>query len=330
MHEDILVSVIVPVYKVPAFIGKCVESLLDQTHKNLQIILVDDGSPDECGVLCDGYAQRDSRVQVIHKENGGLSDARNAGIEQAAGDYLAFVDGDDFVSEDYIETLLNACITNQTKMAACGYYIYYSDQQMIRHCAQKDRVFSGEEAVRDIFTMKNEIDVVAWNKLYARSLFSDGTIRYPVGKLHEDVFTTWKLCAAAGAISCVVRPCYYYVQRNDSIMGRQFREKRLDVLEALEAMVPFVEAHKPDFDMEYIRYKFLTLLTMLNAMADSGHKNKNLFKSLSNRVMAMKLCFKNNPYFGKKDQFTIASLGMGMLPFYFVRRLYRGVTGGKK
>lgn len=323
MGEDILVSVIVPVYKVPAFIGKCVESLLDQTHKNLQIILVDDGSPDECGVLCDGYAQRDSRVQVIHKENGGLSDARNAGIEQAAGDYLAFVDGDDFVSEDYIETLLNACITNQTKMAACGYCNYYSDDRMTVLQPAESCVLSGEEAIKDIFTMGDNVQVMAWNKLYARSLFEDGTIRYPKGKIHEDVFTTYRFCAAAGKVACVNVPCYYYVQREGSIISQRFSPRRLQLLDAVESIRSFVEAAAPAYDREYEYYVFLNNLTLINAMADGQSMDKKLFAALRGKILKMLPDLKENPYFTKKDRLTCVFLRLGPGCFGIIRAIYK-------
>ena len=123
--EQALISVIVPVYKVEAFLPKCVNSILNQTYKNLEILLVDDGSPDGSGALCDAYARQDSRVRVIHKKNGGLSDARNAGIEAAAGDYLAFVDSDDWLEPDTYEVMLSAAERHHTQLVCAGRYDEY-------------------------------------------------------------------------------------------------------------------------------------------------------------------------------------------------------------
>lgn len=325
MHENILVSVIVPVYKVPTFIGRCAESLMAQTHKNLQIILVDDGSPDECGDLCDQYAQKDSRVQVVHKENGGLSDARNAGIAVAQGEYLAFVDGDDFVSADYIACLLAACVENDAQVSACAYYSYYSEDKMTVHQPGENCVLSSEEAVKDIFIMGDKLQVMAWNKLYACALFQDGTIRYPKGKIHEDVFTTYRFCAAANKVACINDPCYYYVQREGSIISQKFSPKRLQLLEAVESIRPFVESNAPSYDLEYAYYVFLNHLTLLNAMADGKCIDKNLFDSLVNKIKGMQPDLYANPFFTKKDRLTCLFLKLGPGCFSMIRGLYRKV-----
>lgn len=325
-----IISVIVPVYNIREQLNRCVDSLLRQTETNLEILLVDDGSSDGSGQICDLYADADARVRVIHKENGGLSAARNTGIEQARGDYFAFVDGDDFVSPDYLEVLLRACLEHGVPLAACGYVVYYGPERQTETCGPEPFLLTGEEAFKDILTMKNRIHVVAWNKLYARSLFENGSVRYPEGKCHEDVFTTWRLCVAAEKVAYVNRPCYYYVQREGSIMGTRFREKRLDALEALEMMRPYIEENSPVFDREYQYYVFATYLTMLNAMADSGYADEERFRRLAGTVTDMVPELRGNPWFGKKQALTAVCLRLGRRAFYLIRALYRKTgLGGK-
>ena len=319
------VSIVVPVYNVEEYLGKCVNSLIAQTYKNIEIILVDDGSPDNCPHICDELEKTDSRVKVIHKENGGLSSARNAGIRIATGDYIAFVDSDDYVKEKYIELLVNACVENNCSISACGYYEYYSADNYKTICGETAGVISSTDAIKDIFTMKNEICVVAWNKLYAKKLFTENHIRYPEGKIHEDVFTTYKLCALTEKLAYVNEPLYYYVQRQTSIMGQSFSPKRLQLIEAVESISPFVKENSPKFDDAYDYYVFLNYLTLLNTMADCKYKDCSLFKELRTKIYDMLPKLKNNKYFGKKNVLTCLFLKFGMKSFYFIRKIYKKI-----
>lgn len=321
----IKVSVVVPVYNVAEYLPKCVDSLIAQTYKNIEIILVDDGATDHSGSICDGYQSKDERIKVIHKENGGLSSARNAGIDAATGEYIAFVDSDDFVAEGYIEKLLSACLENGCKVSACAYYEYYSQDDKRFVGGESSTVKSREDAVKDIFTMKNEICVVAWNKLYAKELFADNKIRYPKGKIHEDVFTTYKFCAAADKVAYINEPLYFYVQRAGSIMGQTFSKKRLQLIDAVESIAPFVKENAPEFDKEYEFYIFLNYLTLINTMADCGYKDKELFSGLSSKIGEMSASLSQNPCFGKKHKLTCIFLKLGMNVFYIIRKLYKRV-----
>ena len=321
----IKVSVVVPVYNVAEYLEKCVDSLMAQTYKNIEIILVDDGATDHSGRICDEYRSKDERIKVIHKENGGLSSARNEGIEAATGEYIAFVDSDDFVAENYIEKLLAACVENGCKVSACAYYEYYSQDDMRFVGGEGSAVKSREDAVKDIFTMKNEICVVAWNKLYAKELFADNKIRYPEGKIHEDVFTTYKFCAAADKVAYINEPLYFYVQRAGSIMGQTFSKKRLQLIDAVESIAPFVKENSPVFDKEYEFYVFLNYLTLINTMADSGYKDKVLFSGLASKIGEMSASLAQNPCFGRKHKLTCIFLKLGMNLFYIIRKLYKRV-----
>ena len=233
--EEILVSVIVPVYKVEKYLSRCVKSIQQQTYGKLEIILVDDGSPDGCPQICDELATQDPRIKVIHKENGGLSDARNVGIRSSTGEYLAFVDSDDDIAPEMIERLYAAVRSNGTKMALCnvlcvdetGLPTGESDGSPIQN-----ECLSAEQILPRFYREKGLFDIVAWNKLYHRSLLCETT--FPAGKWHEDEFVAAQLIWKAGRVACIDYMGYHYVtQRVGSIMSVKNDVRHLDSLEAL-------------------------------------------------------------------------------------------------
>lgn len=228
------ISVIVPIYNVELFLKRCIDSLLAQTFSDYELILVDDGSPDKCPQICDTYAQRDNRIRVIHKENGGLSDARNAGLEIAEGEFVVFVDSDDVVSPHYLEYLYRAIIEDDCDIAVCGYQMF-EENVLVRDLSyDKGYIYSGTEMLWRIYS-ENHTEyiesVVSWNKLYKKQLF-DG-IRFPKGKIHEDEATTYRVYCKAQKITVIPCVLYYYYQNTAGIMKRKFNISRLDYLEAL-------------------------------------------------------------------------------------------------
>lgn len=237
-----LVSVIVPIYKVEKYLIRCVESIQKQTYRNLEIILVDDGSPDSCGKMCDELAKKDKRIKVIHKVNGGLSDARNVGIEVAKGEYLAFVDSDDWLDLDMIELLYNLCEQRDAEIAECSYRNLYMDG-IIEETKCTAEIIEADS----LLALEGMLDwkyfkPVAWNKLYKKSVFED--VRYPKGKIHEDEFTTYKYIYNANKIVYVDVSKYNYDRRRvDSITGEDFREANLYASLAFRERVDFFKEH---------------------------------------------------------------------------------------
>lgn len=190
-----LVSVIVPVYKVEQYLNRCVSSIIKQSHTNLEIILVDDGSPDRCPQLCDEWALQDSRIKVVHKENGGLSDARNVGLKKASGNYICFVDSDDYVSTKFVETLYELIHLYNTDMSAVSLKEVFSmEQENIVSACAGNIVFEGEAALKELFS-NDTFSNYAWNKMYKRELFDN--VEFPVGRKMEDLGTTYKLLMRA-------------------------------------------------------------------------------------------------------------------------------------
>jgi len=243
MNND-LISIIVPVYKVEKYINKCVDSIINQTYKNLEIILVDDGSPDNCPKICDEYAEKDDRVKVIHKKNGGLSEARNLGLEMAKGKYIGFVDSDDWIDYDMYEYLYNQLIINDCQVAVCGIYDVYehdiSKDANINKNFDEITILSNEQAVFECFNDCN-INSFAWNKLYSKNVFEN--IRYPVGKRFEDMFVTHKIFSLCERIVCLPNKKYYYLRRDGSICSMQHEENSIAIFEAYTDRFEFAKQH---------------------------------------------------------------------------------------
>ena len=245
-----LISVIVPIYKVEPYLDRCVQSIVEQTYQNLEIILVDDGSPDNCPAMCDAWAAKDSRIKVIHKENGGLSDARNAGMDVAIGEYIAFVDSDDWVSADYINAMYRAIQNTGAEIAACDVVVAYGHERQDSPDPDRPlRICSAEEAIGDILTGTG-FRAVAWNKLYKSSLLIQE--RYPVGKYHEDEFFTYRILGKAEKLVYVDWGLYYYFQRPGSIMN-SMSFRHLDALDAYLERLDFLQDRYPDL---YLKDKF--------------------------------------------------------------------------
>lgn len=238
-----LISVIVPVYKVEAYLDKCISSIVNQTYSNLEIILVDDGSPDNCPAICDSWAARDNRIKVIHKENGGLSDARNAGMAIAAGELLGFVDSDDWIEPDMYQLLYENLVANDCDMSACGVQMDWEDgSPSIRLTKDGTCVLSSEDAMCAIIE-ESWLKQPVWYKLYKTALVKD--ILFPVGKYHEDVFWSYQAVGRANKMCVFDQPCYHYIQRSGSIMGESYSLKRLDSLEAKVARVQYMQKYMP-------------------------------------------------------------------------------------
>ncbi len=212
-----LISVIVPIYNVEKYLDRCIKSIVNQTYQNLEIILVDDGSTDNSGKICDEYVKKDDRIKVIHKENGGLSDARNVGIENATGRLIGFVDSDDYIDKDMFE-LLNTDLTKyDADIAICNVKKENENAELLEECGLEEiRVFNKKEALK--LLIKDLIKSYAWNKLYKIELFAK--VRFPVGKTMEDVATTYKIFEKAEKIVFEGNTYYHYINRNESILHK--------------------------------------------------------------------------------------------------------------
>ena len=236
-------SIIVPVYRVEEYLHRCVDSILGQTCSDFELILVDDGSPDNCGTICDEYARQDSRIRVIHQENGGLSAARNAGIDwvmrHSDSQWLTFVDSDDWIHRDYLKTLLQAAQAHDANISACGLTRtsqFREDAEVPRHAVCMD----AQRAYAEYYGMC----MTACCKIYRKFLFED--LRFPVGKLHEDCYVTHIPLFRAGRIAICDAPLYYYYTNPGSITRVKWSEKRLQEIESHELRAQWLKEQGHD------------------------------------------------------------------------------------
>lgn len=268
-----LISIIIPVYKVEEYIEHCIESVINQTYPKIEIILVDDGSPDRCPQICDEWSKQDNRIKVIHKENGGLSDARNIGMTVAQGKYIAFVDSDDWVDKEYISMLYYAAQNTGSDIAACNIRIVYDENSIEKSASQANvRCYSPKEALKTILQGEG-FRAVAWNKLYKRELIMNES--FEVGRLHEDEFFTYRIVDKAGKLAFVDAKLYNYRQRNGSIMSA-FSIRHLDALVAYAIRLELLEKKYPDLAVQE-RRNFC--VACINYYEESQALSKQEFRS---------------------------------------------------
>lgn len=273
MNAD-LISVIVPVYNVEPYLNRCIKSIVNQTYRNIEIILVDDGATDNSGVMCDEWQYKDNRIKVIHKVNGGLSDARNVAIKCATGTYITCIDSDDNVDEDMIEYLYYLVKKYKCRMSLCSHRILFERNNKIKSLGNgKEEVLSAEECIKKM-CYHDCVDTSAWGKLYERELFNN--IEYPVGKLFEDIGTTYKAFIASEKIACGYKDKYTYYVRANSIVTGSFNFRKLDLLEMTDKMGEDVLRLFPNLESAILRRRvyarFSTLNQMIGANVDEDLK----------------------------------------------------------
>ena len=318
------VSIIVPVYQVEKYIRQCVDSILAQTFTDFELILVDDGSKDKSGQICDEYAVLDQRVKVIHKENGGLSDARNCGMDQAVGNYFMFVDSDDYIAPTMLEYLYKALMNKEADIAVCNFLHFFEEDRKRDFSTNiQSEVLSGAEI---FYSRKNErvygIWTVAWNKLYKRETL--GNVRFRFGKYHEDEFWANDIYQMDIKVVTIPECLYYYRQRDNSIMGRKNIKRDFDILEALQERIAvyFMDERHADqaykvmiFSLEYLAEskKLITNKDEENQFLQAEKKTKDMIKRLK----------KMNLY--KIKRVSIVFIGMNPCLVFAVGMKFRGL-----
>lgn len=322
--EQPLISIIVPVYKVEKYLKRCVNSILNQTYHNVEVILVDDGSPDKCGAICDEYKELDNRVKVIHKKNGGLSDARNVAIPLAKGEYISFIDSDDWVSLYYVEHLYKAVSMCQTDLGI-SWFENVIEGKSLQSEPEKGlsqyKCLTTEECLKKLL-YQDGIETSAWGKLYKTELIKD--LMYPVGKLYEDIPVTYETVKRSKKIAVIGNVDYYYFQRADSIQNVTFNSKKMDGIEHCHNMM---EAVKMDFpklqNAAECRY-FSTVCNILFQIKDKKHETMR--QALWNEVIKYRKDVLFNTEARKKARIAaaISYMGYDVLNFVYRKTQWRG------
>jgi len=333
------ISVIVPVYKVERYLRQCVESILAQTYGNLEIILINDGSPDNCGAICDEYAGQDSRIKVIHRENGGVSAARNTGIDAASGEYLAFIDSDDWIEPDMLEVLHNSLIAHGAALSCCGYYAHYRTMNVpinpISNGGIGGILLDNRQAVREML-LNRRIKTFLCGKLYRKNLFDE--IRCPVGMAYcEDVFVIAGIFLKAQNVAVAEQPKYYYRQRKSSAVHgghslkmvsdgiRATRHVRELIKEAKEAYSDSAELSEliDLIDLSECNIISAHIAALKKMVYHRGFRRLEQYKEAVAVVRGNYSLIIGSPYFNKADKISAVCIKISIMLFKAVHILYR-------
>lgn len=312
-----MITVIVPVYKVEKYLNRCVDSILTQTYQDFEILLVDDGSPDNCGKICDEYAEKDSRIFVIHQKNGGLSAARNTGLnwfyEQNRSYYITFVDSDDWLHPDYLNILINSITENDVKISVCNYKRVIDEIPHENYDNIEYELTSPEDFLVNHFWQYN----YAWGKLYHKSVFND--VRYPVGKNFEDTFTTYKVLHKCEKIAYTELQLYYYLLNEQGITRSPWKPSELVVFDAMHEQLKFYKekglqkAYDKEFEL-FVHHHAYQIVRIKENKNDLK-KNKAILKEIKKTLRNF---LKEN-----KDKFNVHNMTYSYEAAYpFIMKLY--------
>lgn len=320
-----LISVVIPVYMVESYLPKCIKSIQNQTYTNIEIILVDDGSKDNCGKMCDEYAKQDNRIKVIHQENGGLSNARNTGITLARGKYITFIDSDDYISDDYITYLYEMIKINKVKISVCGIKRFYDNKSYTARKHSKYKILTRDEAYQNLLYAQG-IDVAAYAKMYQTDLFAN--IRYPEKKVYEDTATTYLLFEEVDKIAYGDKECYFYYTRAGSISKEKgFNPKEYDYIEHTTRMLDFLEEKYPQLQKAVNRYRIYADFRILRMLVCYDNKEKELEERLIKEIQQLKWGVMKDRNTPKRDIIAIIAITMGRSIFKTFWYIYSKITG---
>lgn len=277
---ETLISIIIPVYNVEKYLQDCVDSVRKQTYKNLEIILIDDGSTDNSGKMCDEYKKQDARIKVFHKSNGGLSDARNLGLEKATGQYVYFLDSDDILPQCAIEILLYICLENKADVAIAGYEKFSNriPQEVDTNKLEDSEVLDKIEAIRRML-LQNGFGHEAWGKLYKTKLWK--CEHFPKGKLYEDYATTYRIINQCDKVAVLKGNLYWYRIRNGSIMKSKLNAKNMQLLDIAEEVTSYLKREIPELEYEACYLQMVIYLKLMKQILDNGFSS---FKEEQKRI----------------------------------------------
>lgn len=320
--EDII-TVIVPVYKVENYLTECVDSIINQTYKNLEIILVDDGSPDSCGSICDEYIKADSRIKVIHKENGGLSDARNAGLAIASGEIISFVDSDDYLSPVFLEVMHKAMVEGNCDIVAIkGGTDFWDGEELVRPLTEKtsDAKIEYLEAKKVLEKMfYQQIATGAQFKLYKKHILNG--VKFPIGYVYEDVATTYKAFLNSQKAAVVYADLYAYRKRRDSIIRQKFSEKKLVCLKIFEQLINDEGVIKIGLQRAAkSRVYAMTYSVFLQVEPDDKKTKRLLWNKL--KTIQKDIMFDSSTIMRKKNKYAAWISVLGMEASYLIGRKF--------
>lgn len=312
-----IISIIVPIYNVEKYLKRCIDSILNQTFKEFELILINDGSTDNCGKICDTYKSKDKRIRVIHQKNAGLSSARNVGLYLAKGKYIAFVDSDDYINKNMYEILYSNLIKTDSDISICNFEYIYDNiscriNQSIDNCEYF--TFNNIEALNKLYSENNISIVVAWNKLYKKGLFEN--LRYTEGRIHEDEFIIHELLYKSKRIVYTNVKLYYYLKRQGSITQCDFNLKKLDAVYAFKERVEFFREKK------LIELQFKAQQTYIYSFFSNYYKAKIKLDNCNEELIKLKNDYNRNLIFVLRNPYFIWKQKVLFILFFINPKFY--------
>ena len=291
--EEELISVIVPVFNVEQYLPRCIDSIINQTYNNLEIILIDDGSTDNSGKICDEYEKKDKRIKTFHKKNGGLSDARNYGLNRMNGKYVSFVDSDDYIDKSFLKVLYSNLKTNKSEISCCKMMNIKTKIKKNKKNVKKTIIkVNSSEAIKMVL-YENNIDSSVCNKIFDKELFDN--INFPIGRYFEDLSTIYKIIYKSTNVVITNLPLYFYFQRHDSIVHTKNEKRIYDLKICLQELEEFVKKN-PIYKQSYLNRKISALFYIYRESNNSETKkwSKNEIKKYRRKVLYDKKSSKKN------------------------------------
>lgn len=314
------VSVIVPVYNVAKHLEKCIQSIVQQDYSQFEILLIDDGSTDRSGEICDDWAKRYDYIKVIHKKNGGQSEARNVGIDRAKGEYITFVDADDYLEPDNIRILTELLEQyHEADIAQANHYVHRKEKIKLEYDTCNECFLTRAEAFRAVLYHDN-IDVSPWNKIYRKRIFN--TLRFPVGRIYEDTSLFGKLLLESNGMVYCGKPLYHYVIHEGSTVHNGFDEKQLDYINATHELTKAAMQEDPGLWRACARRTTHAYLSILRYMEDCEVKDLGTRNDLKSKALMSYDLVTNDPDAPDRDKVALRLLKLGFSPFYAGWRLY--------
>lgn len=321
-----LVSIIVSIYNTEKYLDKCINSLINQTYKNLEIILVNDGSSDSSLAICNRYAKTDKRIIVVDKENGGAAQARNLAISKSNGQYISFVDSDDYVANKFIELLVDNIDRAQADICACNYYKVYDNGNRIKNQHRRPTTIqlTNLDGVRDVLLENSILETMLWNKLFKTELFTKNAIKMPEGEIYEDTRTLYRLLYYSNKIYYFDEPLYYYLQRPGSVMNHGVKLENLKLLTAIATETgDWLNSKTKAFENEIQAYKITGLINSLNYMIDGNKIYNDIWKANRRDLLSNlpKILF--NPLISNRRKYLCLFTIIGKFPYKVIRKKYK-------
>ena len=316
-----LISVIVPIYNVEKYLQQCLDSIINQTYKKLEIILIDDGSVDNCPTICDEYAKKDKRIRVIHKENKGISHARNTGLDISNGNYIAFVDGDDYIESTMIETLYKNLKENNSDISICNYYEVFSTNNKLGLKMGNNKIFTSKNKYELLINDYKIVMIPPWGKIYKKEIFNN--IKYPNGMIMEDSYILTDILKTVNRISYINTPLYYYVQRENSIM-KKFTLKRLDSLLGQEKRIKFCIENNLTNILDKVKLKYIYSLITRTIPGLISINEKAKLKEVTNRTKQLAKEIKNSKNLTLKERLKLYIISLSPISYIRIRELSKG------